>query len=85
MKDTITTSSSIHADLSQVSLEEALKHCTPEWYKEKNLILICSPQDAVIAGRLAEKYSIRQVVVTQLFTDQWLLVNDVYSYHSEGA
>jgi hypothetical protein len=79
----------ISCDLAEGSIEEALKIIRKVAPGAKDFLLIVTDEDAVFAGRLAEKMRISKVLVLpEWFSSRkgaWVLVFDNMAVGSTGA
>lgn len=84
--------SNLGFDLSEVAIEKAQDRLHPKkspfrgLLKETYSLLLVSTKLQVLAGRLAEKYSINQVIVLPHYKeDEWTLIYGWDGVHSKGA
>ncbi len=80
MSDIVADVMRVGMDLSETSLRAAMDLVSePE-------TIICSVQDAILAGRLAEKLGIKNIVaLPKVPTDDWCLVGKFSAVYNEGA
>ena len=74
-------------DLSEVALEIAFKELGYEPLTNHNRTkLLISPALTLIAGRLAERFGLDEIIVVPLFSDdQWGLVVNWHGSYSNGC
>ena len=75
----------VNSDLADASIEYAIEQLLKHSLVERPELLIVSIEDAVTAGRFAERYGLRVIVCPVLKSNSWQLCGGFHAVYSEGA
>ncbi len=75
----------VACDLSEAALIDAMEHARAERFYGQPGTLICGVEDGPAAGRLAEKFHLRVIVLPVIPRDAWALCWSYSAVYSKGA